>query len=348
MATLVAWILVFGVLVAVHEFGHFAMAKGMDMRVDEFSLGFGPALWATRRGETEYAVRLIPLGGYVRLAGMDRIGEEVGPRDPRAFPERPLWQRFLVIGAGPLMNLVLAAVLYAAVFGLVGVPQPTTVVGRTLPQYPAYAAGIRPGDQIVAIGGQPVETWPEVQSLIAAHARQSFTVTIVRDGQRREVTVATRYDPNQRAYIIGIQPTMAVVRMGPLQALASGVGHTWQLTRVWFITLAQLVTGRGGFDVAGPVGIAVMVGQAAQAGWSQLMLLAAALSANLGLFNILPVPVLDGSRLFLLGLEGVRRRALDPGRESMIHMVGMVVLLLFVVLVTYHDITTLLLKRPAF
>ncbi|MBX5466670.1 MAG: M50 family metallopeptidase [Firmicutes bacterium] len=347
MATVVAWVLVFGVLIAVHEFGHFAVAKWLDMRVEEFALGFGPALWSARRGETLYAVRAVPLGGYVRLAGMEGPGE--GDRDdPRQFPNRPLWQRFCVIGAGPVMNLVLAAVLYAVVFGGLGLPEPTTVVARTLPQYPAYAAGIRPGDRIVAVAGEPVHSWSAIQRAIAAHPRQPFTVTVERHGQQLVVTVHTRYDPAQRAAIIGIQPTVATVRLSPLAALGAGVQHTGELTRLWFVTLAQLVTGRGRFDVAGPVGIAVMVGQAAQAGLTQLLLLAAALSANLGLFNILPVPVLDGSRLFLLGLEGVRRRALDPARESLIHLVGMVVLLLFVAVVTYHDITSLLVRGRAF
>lgn len=334
MTTIIAWIVVFGVLVSVHEFGHFIMAKSLKMRVNEFSLGFGPGLWKRRFGETVYAVRMLPLGGYVRLAGME--GDKTDDR--REFPNRPLWQRFIVILAGPFMNLLLAAVLYAVLFGPVGIPVPSTIVGRTLPQFPAYTAGIRSGDRIVRINNTPINDWATLESTIRRHDGSVLRIVVARGKTSRTVQVRPKWDPVEKAYIIGIQPKAVIVHQGPLAALASGIGHTVQLTGMWFVALERLISGQGRFDLTGPVGIAVLVGQAAQAGLTPLLVLAAALSANLGLFNILPIPVLDGSRLFLLGVEGIRRKAIDPERESMIHLVGMVVLLVFVVFITYHDV----------
>lgn len=341
MTTIIAWVVVFGVLVAVHELGHFSVAKAFGMRVNEYSLGFGPPLFRRQWGETLYAVRSIPLGGYVRIAGME--GEATS--DPREYPNRPLWQRFSVIFAGPVMNLLLAAVLYAITFGPVGVPTPTMTVAKTLPQYPAYAAGIRAGDRIASINDRPVSTWNQLSTAIGSSSRQSVAVTVVRGSSRRTFHIHPQFDPSQKQYIIGIEPHVITVHHPPGQALVNGFSQTVQLTGSWFVYFGRMITGQGAFDVAGPVGIAVMVGQAARAGIFYLLLMAAGLSANLGLFNILPVPVLDGSRLVLLVVEGVRKKALDPAKESVIFMVGMAVMLLFVVFVTFHDITHLILRH---
>ncbi len=334
MTTVVALVAVFGILVSVHELGHFLVAKALGMRVNEFSLGFGPALVSPQWGETHYSVRIIPLGGYVRLAGMEMDKTS----DPNEFPNRPLWQRFVVILAGPIMNLVLAGVLYTLAFGPVGIPTPTTTVAHTVPHYPAYTAGIRAGDRIVAVDKTPVANWTQLETAIVRHAHKPLLITLKRGHESKTVIVHTRYDKTLKQYIVGIQPTTYIVHLGFLASLRAGVGYTVQLTGLWFAAMFRLLEGKGPFDLTGPVGIAVMVSQAAQSGMTYVILLAAALSTNLGLFNVLPIPVLDGSRLFLLGLEGIRRKAMDPDRENMIHMVGFVVLILFVLVVTYHDI----------
>lgn len=334
MVTIVAWIVVFGVLVAVHELGHFFVAKSLGMAVDEYSLGFGPTLAAHRWGETRYSLRAIPLGGFVRVRGMD--GQQSD--DPRAYPNRPLWQRFAVIFAGPVMNLLLAFVLFVIALGPIGDPVATTTIQHLLAHYPAHAAGLRPGDRILSIDGHRIATGSDVSRVVAKHAHQTLKVVVVRGQRRLSFIVHPRYDKSLKEYLIGIQLGLKVVHLPALEAIRAGAVRTVQLTGSLFVALYQLVTGRHGFDVMGPVGIAITVGQAARAGWYWLVTLGAILSANLALFNILPVPVLDGSRLFLLGVEGVRRRAMDPEREGMIHMVGMAFLLLFVIFVTYHDI----------
>ena len=342
VTTVIAWIVVFGVLITIHELGHYVMAKVMDIRVDEFSLGFGPAVLKRQRGETLYAVRALPLGGYVRMAGMDPTEEQAGPPDPRAYPTKPLWQRFLVIFAGPVMNLVLAAVVYMIAFGPVGMPAYTNTIGALLKGFPAYAAGIRPGDTIVNVDGAAIRTWNELSTAISRNdARPIHLVVRTKTGALRRYVVGTKYYAPANGRIIGVEPAARTVHLPLFQAIGAGVGQTVALTGSWFTALARLLDGRGAFNVSGPVGIAVMVGQAVQQGWVSVLLLGAALSANLGLFNVLPVPVLDGSRLWLLGLEAVRRRPLDPLKENMIHMVGLVLLLAFVVFVTYHDLLRL-------
>jgi regulator of sigma E protease len=339
MATIIAWIVVLGVLVAIHELGHFFVAKGFGMKVDEYSIGFGPPLFKRNWGETLYALRIIPLGGYVRIAGMDQHA----PAHPRNFSNRPLWQRFLVIFAGPVMNLLLAMLLYALALGAIGIPVPTTTVARTLAGYPAAAAGIRPGDRIVSIDGHPTPNWESLDTTIKAHESQAMMIGVVKtDGQRATVRVTTRYDAATRQHLIGIEPASRGERLGPVTALRAGAITTVQLSGAWFVALVHLIEGQKGVPVQGPVGIAVDVGIALQGGAYYLFLLAAALSANLGLFNILPFPVLDGSRLFFIGLEGVRGKPMDPDRESLIYFIGMMILLLFVVVITFHEVASLI------
>lgn len=337
MATIIAWIVILGVLVAIHELGHFFVGKGFGMRVDEYSIGFGPALWKRRWGETQYALRVVPLGGYVRFAGMDQNVDH----NPRDFPNRPLWQRFLVIVAGPVMNLLLAMVLYALALGAVGVPVATTTVAQTLSGYPAARAGIRPGDRIVSIDGQPIRSWTALERSIESHHKQSMAVGIRGRQGVRVVRLHTQYDAKTKQHLIGIRPATTSMQVGPVTAISAGVTTTVRLTGAWFVALLHLVEGKHGVPVQGPVGIAVDVGIALQGGAYYLFLLAAALSANLGLFNILPFPVLDGSRLFFIGLEGVRKKPMDPDKESMIYLAGMVILLLFVIIVTFHDVLSL-------
>ncbi|NMP21823.1 M50 family metallopeptidase [Sulfobacillus harzensis] len=336
MLTVVAWIVVFGVLVAVHELGHYLVAKGFGMQVDEYSLGFGPRLLKVSSATTEYSLRLIPLGGYVRLAGMD--GEPSG--NPDYYPNRPRWQRFLVIFAGPVMNMVLAFILFALLFGPIGVPTATTTIAHLMPHYPAQTAGLQAGDRVLAIDGHPVHSGTALSQAISHHARQMIRVTVARHGRMLTYAVRAKLDTHVKPhqYLIGIQLGMKVVHLGFGKSIATGVAQTVAMTGAWFKALFLLVTGQSRFDLMGPIGIAVTVGQAAHQGWADLFMLAAALSANLGLFNILPVPVLDGSKLWLIIIEGIRRKAMDPERENMIHLVGMAFLLVFVVFVTYHDL----------
>lgn len=340
MTAALAIVLVFGGLVFVHELGHFLVAKRVGVMVHEFALGFGPRLLARRRGETVYALRLLPLGGFVRLAGM------YPPRDPsevpppgRGFNDKTVLQRMAVAAAGPLMNVGVAVLLLAVLLAVVGVRLPVPVVAGVEPGRPAAAAGLQPGDAIVAVDGTPVRQWVQVQRAIAASPGRPLTLTLRRDG--REVTVTVTPDTVDGHGFLGVRPQVAVRRLGPLTALAEGVRWTGDLVRLTGQGLMAVLRGREEADLLGPVGIGQQIGAASRQGLGALLFLAALLSVNLGLLNLLPFPALDGSRLAFLLLEAVRGRPVDPERENWIHAVGFALLMVLLLVVTYRDLLRL-------
>ncbi|EKP93648.1 putative membrane-associated Zn-dependent protease [Thermaerobacter subterraneus DSM 13965] len=341
--TVIWTIAVFALLIVIHELGHFWAAKRSGVLVHEFALGFGPRLAFVRRGETEYSLRLLPLGGFVRMAGMqpDEEGLEDVPPE-RRFLGRPLGDRVKIIAAGPLMNVALAIVLFALVFAVIGVPVARPVVGEVVPGYPAAEAGLQPGDRIVAIDGRPVESWDQVVAAIREAAGRPVQLTIQRQGRELAVQVTPRSDPRRPGTgVVGIRPLVETVRTGVVEAVSRGAQATWQVAAGFVTALVHMLTGRGGFDVIGPVGIGQQIGEAAQVGLSQVVLLAAILSANLALVNLLPVPALDGGRLVFLVVEAVRGRPVDPEQENLIHFVGFALLMLLAIVITYRDLLRL-------
>ncbi|MBE0466819.1 MAG: RIP metalloprotease RseP [Candidatus Desulforudis sp.] len=337
MITIFAVIVVFGLLIFIHELGHFLVAKRAGILVYEFALGFGPRLTGFRRGETDYTLRAVPLGGFVRFAGMDPREEEVPPE--RDYKYKPVWQRMAVISAGPIANFLLAIVLLAGVFMAQGMPMPTTVVDEVLPGSPATEAGFRQGDRIIAVDGREVNAWDELVSLISARPGEQLVLTVEREGSVLDIPVI----PKEEAGVgrIGIRPEPRVMSVGPLTALAGGWDYTVQLTGMIIAFLGQMITGQAPADVGGPVRIVAEIGSAAQLGVIPLLHLAAFLSINVGFFNLLPIPALDGSRLLFLTWEGVTRRPLNPEREGTFHLVGFALLLLLIMVITYRDIAQL-------
>ncbi|HEY8414486.1 MAG TPA: RIP metalloprotease RseP [Thermaerobacter sp.] len=334
---------VFALLIVIHELGHFWAAKRKGVLVYEFAVGFGPRLGAVRRGETEYTLRLLPLGGFVRMAGM-QPGEEGLEKVPveRRFLERPLPDRVSIIAAGPLMNVALAVLLFALVFAVVGVPQPVPVVAGVEQGYPAAEAGLRPGDRIVAIDGRAVDDWGDVVTTVQEAAGRTLAITVEREGQRLTLRVMPRPDPRRPGTgVIGIRPELETFRTGVIEALRLGAVHTLRVAAGFVLALVNLVTGQGGIDVVGPVGIGQQIGEAARVGLSQVILLAAVLSANLALVNLLPIPALDGGRLLFLAVEAVRGRPVDPEQENLVHFLGFALLMLLAIFITYRDILRL-------
>jgi len=339
MSTIIVSLFIFGLLIFVHEFGHFAVAKMARVGVHEFSLGFGPRVAGVTWRGTLYVLRLLPLGGFVRLAGMDPTEQSVPPE--LNFQNKPLWQRVAVIAAGPVMNFVLAVVLLAVVFTAQGIPRASTVIRQVLPDYPAAAAGLVSGDRIVAVNGRPVASWEELVQAVQAGAGRELRLTVEREGRTREfslVPVADEYGQGK----IGITPTIEFHRMGVLAGLVNGLHYTVKLTALIVTFVGKMFTREAPVDLAGPVRVAWEIGQAAQFGFFSLVQLAAFLSVNLGLFNLLPIPALDGSRILFLAWEGVRGRPLDPAKENLIHLIGLGLLLLLMVVITYHDIIRLM------
>jgi regulator of sigma E protease len=329
--------LVFTGIVVIHESGHYVTAKMVGIRVDQFSVGFGPMLMGKKFGETLYAIRAIPLGGFVKLAGMDGT-DEAGPR---SFNAHPLWQRFIVIVAGSAFNFALPILLFSALL-MIGSP---VRVDQVDPGTPAAQAGIKPGDVIKAVDGHPVEQLSELRTAVNAGHGAPLQVTIDRSGQAITVTVQPVQGlKGATGYALGVGVSGGLRPMGSVQAVGASVREVGVLVGGTFSGLYQLATNKqlGGFlgpnGVTGPVGIVKHTATEAQAGTTTLVFWIGFLSLSLGLVNILPFPALDGGRAAFLILEAIRGRPVDPAREQMVHYVGLAILFALIGLVTYNDV----------
>lgn len=328
----------FGVIILFHELGHFLAAKAFGVYVHEFAIGFGPPLASFRRGETRYSLRLfLILGGFVRMAG-----EETETDDPRGFNNKPVWQRMIVIFAGPAMNFILAMALLAVILGWHGQPVLSSYISEVIPGSPAAAAGFQPGDHVVAIDGRPVRYFNELADLVQASGGQLLAFTVERQGQQVVLRVAPR--PEEGTYRIGIVPDPSrteYLRYSWGAAIREGAATTWRVSVAILQAIGEMITGRQAPQLSGPVGIVQYVAEASREGLDILALLAAHLSINIGLFNLFPIPALDGSRLMFLSLEFLRGRRLNPERENMVHFVGLMLLLGLMAVLTYKEVLAL-------
>lgn len=339
---ILAFAFVFGTFVFTHEFGHFAVAKGIGIRVYEFALGFGPRIAKVRRGETVYSLRLFPLGGFVKLAGMDRTEEgwgELGEDDKGSFKNKSLPGRMATIGAGPAMNFLAAFLLFFAVFFAKGVP--VTVIERVFPGSPAQAAGILPKDKVIAINDSKVETSAEVVHTINTHPNQTLKIQVMRNGEKRVIRATPRLDPEKGVGMLGIAIFERLEKVGFLESVRTGIRYTFGVGKSLVVGVIRMISGRVAPEVSGPIGIARVAGETARLGLIYLLFLAAVLNVNLGLLNLLPIPVLDGGWLFLLGVEAFRRKPLDPEQEAFARFVGMAFLVLLMLFATLSDIARL-------
>jgi len=338
MKTFIAAVVLFGVFIFVHELGHYLLARLSGVQVLEFALGFGPRLlWLERHG-TVYSIRAFPLGGFCRMLGEDP--EEADQEN--SFQKASLLQRFAVIAAGPLMNVVLAVAMFSFIyFFLVGAPQMnSTVIGELVEGYPAQAAGLQPGDRIVSIEGKQVNNWREIQEQIRSRPEEEIDLEIVRNHKSFKVSVYTKTTPGSADRgLIGIDPESKLY--SPWDSLLLGLKQTWELTRLIAVSLVQMITGEMPADVVGPVGVIQVISQVVETGLSNLLFLGGLISINLAIINILPIPALDGSRLVFLAIEAVRGKPVDPEKEGLIHMVGFAFLITLMLVITYHDLLRL-------
>jgi regulator of sigma E protease len=428
LITLLAFLFVLGVLIFVHELGHFLAARRHGVRVLTFSLGFGPKILKVKRGDTEYCISAVPLGGYVKMAGEN-------PEDPRSgqpdeFLSKTKWQRFQILFAGPAMNILLAVVVTAIVLGIQGVRQPVfldgpAVIGSVAPGSPAEKAGLMRGDRVIAVSGDQIETWKDLELAIGLRRpNREMSVTVLRNGQsfttsvvpvaegRYEVSdigvypdanpVITRVLAGDRAEQAGFKPGDVIVAVngeriatriqlidvisrsanktidvtvrrdgaeltisatpeqrgsrgwlgvelsepmksfkpGPLEAIRLSVVHNIESSGIIFRTLAGLFTGETSVrQLQGPVGIAQLSGESAQEGFITLLSLMAMLSINLGILNLMPVPVLDGGHILIMALEGIARRDFSMQVKEKMLLAGFVVLMMLMVTVIYNDLT---------
>ncbi len=343
------FILILSLLIIVHEFGHFIAARLNGVAVEQFSLGFGPLLFKIKKGDTEYKINWIPLGGYVKMAG-DSQAEYQGKQDE--YFSKPPGKRFQIIFCGPLLNYILGFLFFWMIF-FIGYPTLTTKVGGLVDGYGAKSAGLAVADQILAIDGQPVGTWEDLQRLIRVRKlSSSVTLKVLRDNQELTFNVPIRdklFDDSlgqKRSFgIIGISPADEIieVRHGFLDSAYRGVKKTIDLTVLTYAGLWRLATGKMSMrdSMTGPLGIFFITSRAAKLGWIAVFHLVAVLSVSLGIFNLLPLPILDGGHLFLLGLEKIRKKALGVKAEDMINNIGFSLMIALALFVTYNDIIRL-------
>lgn len=335
-------ILLVGVLIFLHEAGHFAVSKAMNVRVKAFSVGFGPALFKIRRGETVYQVSLIPFGGYVMFDDADPDGNVL---DSRAFEAQSVGRRALIAAAGVVANIVVAVAVLLALYGFYGLPRMQVTVTGTVPSSPAAVAGLRKGDQLVAVAGVPMSTdASQVTEIIARHDLKPITVTILRSGRTLRLRLIPRPidgSPKIGVYLAERQIYATAGASGPAR-IGQAFASTWQFLTVLVAGFIKLITGQvPTSEMGGPVRIVSMTSQIAATGLASLLYWLALLSANLAVLNVVPFPGLDGGRLaFLLG-EALSRGRRNLRVEQAINFIGLVVLMLFIGVLTVQDIVSL-------
>jgi regulator of sigma E protease len=354
MNSVLSFIIVLGVLIFVHELGHFLLAKAFGVRVLKFSLGFGNKLIGRQWGETEYLISAFPLGGYVKMYG-EQQGEEVSPEDRhRSFSHKTVWQRFGIVFGGPFFNLLFAVALFFCMFIFAGIPEPvdSTRIGEVNSGSVADQAGIKAGDVVRSINGQPTTSWSHVSESIKESRGQEVTLVLDRQGQELIVTAkpAMQKVKNLFGEEVGERYMLGIVRSDEIRYKAATVGEsceaaviqTWNLaylTVMGIVKMIQRVIPAS--ELGGPIRIAELAGQQMEAGWMNLLYFMGLLSVNLGILNLLPIPVLDGGHLVFLSLEALRRKPLSDRTMEISQRIGIAILGTLMVFVFYNDILRL-------
>jgi regulator of sigma E protease len=346
-----AFVVVLGVLVFVHELGHYLAARWRGVRVEAFSIGFGQAItsWTDRHG-TVWKLGWLPLGGYVKLHGQERpqdVADEVRAQwtPGQTFHDKPVLSRAIVVAAGPIANFILAMVLFAGLFIVLGTPVSLPVVGAVLPNSAASRAGLMVDDRIISIGGETIHTFEDVQHVITIHPAETLPVVINRDGadQTVEVTTDSRISAGHQVGLLGVRGgAMEYRHISVPAAIWGGVTQTWTITAETFSGLAEMAGGsRGTDELGGPLRIAQLSGQIAQLGAASLISFIAVLSVNLGLINLFPIPVLDGGHLLFYLAEALRGRPLPQRAQEYGFRAGLAFLACLFVFATWNDLTHL-------
>lgn len=348
---IIPFIVVLGILIFFHELGHFLLAKAFGVKVLKFSLGFGYKLVGKKWGETEYLISTVPLGGYVKLLGEnEEESEDLSPDEAhRAFNHQHVLKRIAIVAAGPLFNLFLALFLFWGVYVISGNFVMTTEIGQVRDASPAHKAGLLKGDVIVAVQGTPTESWMEIKSLVKGSAGQGVTVTVEREGRLVSVTVVPEesveknlFGEEVKSALIGIVSAgkYKKVHMGPWEALKEGIRKTWEIITLTFLTIVKLFQGVVSIKtLGGPIMIGQLTGQVAQESVSYLVPLLAIISINLGILNLLPVPILDGGVILFLFMELVIGKPISIKKKELAQKMGIFFLAVLIVVVTINDLS---------
>ena len=354
---LVTWVLPFlgvlTVLVFVHEMGHYLVARWCGVKVDAFSIGFGPELfgWNARSG-TRWKVSALPFGGYVKFSGDQNAASApdmsaIDENDPDIFHNKPLWQRAAVVFAGPAANFLFAIAIFAVLFTVLGQPHTPARVGEVLPETPAAAAGLQPGDLIVEADGESVDGFDDLRRIVAINLDRELDLVIDRGGET--VVISLRPDVveiddgfgrTSRIGRVGVKsaPGGEFVEMGPLEALGSAVERVWDTVTATLQALGDMIIGdRSVSELRGPAGIAHLAGEVAQFGIVSLVHFAAFISISLGLINLFPIPMLDGGHLLFYAVEAIRGRPLGEATQEIGYRIGLGLVVALMVVATVND-----------
>jgi len=359
LLTLFAFILLLAPLVVIHELGHYLVARWCGVKADVFSVGFGKELlgWTDKRG-TRWKISALPLGGYVQFAGdwnaismPDAAAASLPPDElAKTFHIKPLWQRALIVAAGPLTNLMFAVIIFAAFNLAYGKVVASTEIARFGENSPAMSAGMKLGDRIVSIDGRAVASFTEIPELVAPFPGKTLTIVVVRAGQNLTFTVLARAETERdrfgnesRVGRIGIGAgKVTVVRVGPIEAVTLAGSQTTGVVRMMVTGLGQIINGdRSVKELGGPIKIAQYSGEQLSLGWLSFATFAALISINLAFINFLPIPGLDGGHLAFYAAEAVRRKPLDARSQEWAFRAGMALVLALMVFVTLNDIMAL-------
>ncbi|MBR6712496.1 MAG: RIP metalloprotease RseP [Selenomonadaceae bacterium] len=343
--TIAAAVFVFGLLVLVHEFGHFITAKMTGMRVDEFAIGFGPKLISKKHGETVYSLRVVPLGGFNDIAGMDPANNTAGDR---GFCAKPVLSRMVVILAGSTMNFILPIVLFFTIFATVGMSVPSTepVIGSIIQGMSAEKAGLKEGDRVLSVDGQSVTTWKEfTDKLRQIKEGENVSLQYKRGEAISEVTLSPTFNKQENRVLIGVQSETVYESKTIPEAAALSIDYTKDITVYMIESIAKLFKEPEQTEnLAGPIGIVQMSGQVAENGFIPLLKFAALLSINLGIVNLLPVPVLDGGHFVNLFIEAVRGKPLGAKAVAYTQRIGLALLVMLMLFATKNDIMRIFFK----
>ncbi len=347
--TIFVSVVVFGILVFIHESGHFLVCKMTGVGVDVFSLGFGPRLIGVKRGRTDYRISAVPLGGYVKMVGESPTDELIEEEKPVSFSHKGVWKRMAIVFAGPLANAVFTVVTFFVIFLAVGLPSLTSDIGTVQEGFPAAAAGVKEGDRVTAVNGVQVTKWDELSTAIRNSAGKPVALQVERDGKKVTLEITPKVSRTKNLFgeevevpMIGIGASnhQVVEDLDTGQAFSQGLSQTWSIIRLTGLSVVKLVERKVSVreSMGGPVMIAYITGQQAREGFTNLMFFMALISINLAILNLLPIPPLDGSHLFFFLVEFVRGKPVSVRKRELAQQIGMVLLISLMMLITYNDI----------
>jgi len=354
MIYFVSAVVVLGLLIFVHELGHFIFAKLFGVGVEKFSLGFGPKIIGKTMGDTEYLLSAFPLGGYVKMVGESPDAEVADEDYDRSFMGKHPLKRIIIVAAGPVFNLLFAAFLFILVY-MIGVPAATTRIGEVVANKPAALAGIQAKDLVVSVNGKAVSRWDEFSGLIAGSNGAPLDIAVERDGKNISFRIVPETKEGKNLFgekilypVIGVVAAAEMVtdRYSPPDAVVKGVQQFWKVTTLTIVSIGKLIERVVPLDsVGGPIMIAKMAGEQASAGGVNFLAFMALLSINLGVLNLLPVPILDGGHLFFYFCELIFRKPVSMKVREIAQQVGLVLLIGLMVLAFYNDIVRYILKQ---